>query len=297
METIIHIGVGSDVVCSIRLGNARALTRGTDNRTISRFFMSLTEFCLEQSKVTDMKIADNASIDDNTHGGGEIPPRTGLAPDALPEVQSPEAENSQTGVSTRNALPGSIIKTIKRKPKNVPHWYALRVTYGREKKAYDYLVGKNVEAYYPTIKTIKEVDGKRKTVEESRLPNIFFARGTEEEIKSFVYDNVNLPYLRFYYRHTHEGARLIKEPLIVPDYQIESLKIICDSEAEDVITVPPEIQKFQAGQTVRVIDGVFTGVIGKVARYHGQQRVAIIIDGLLTIASAYVPSAFLEQIK
>ena len=194
-----------------------------------------------------MKIADNASIDDNTHGGGEIPPRTGLTPDALPEVQEPVlAENSQTGVSTRNALSGTDdkpsgetksaltiprceggrangstdgsapLKTIKRKPKEVPHWYALRVTYGREKKAYDYLVGKHVEAYYPTIKTVKEVDGKRKTVEESRLPNIFFARGTEEEIKSFVYDNVNLPHLRFYYRHTHEGARLIKEPLIVP---------------------------------------------------------------------------------
>lgn len=287
-------------------------------------FMSLTEFCLEQSKVTDMKIADNASIDDNTHGGGEIPPRTGLTPDALPEVQEPVlAENSQTGVSTRNALSGTddkpsgeakpalaiprceegrandstTLKTIKRRPKEVPHWYALRVTYGREKKAYDYLVGKHVEAYYPTINTVKEVAGKRKAVEESRLPNIFFARGTEEEIKSFVYDNVNLPHLRFYYRHTHEGARLIKEPLIVPDYQIEGLKIICASEAEDVIIVPPEIQKFQAGQTVRVIDGVFTGVIGKVARYHGQQRVAIIIDGLLTIASAYVPSAFLEQIK
>ena len=258
--------------------------------------------CLEQSKVTDMKIADNASLDDNTHRGGEIPPCTGLTPDALPEVKKPVlAENSQTGVSTRNALlvtdVKTLLKTIKRKPKEVPHWYALRVTYGREKKAYDYLVGKHVEAYYPTIKTVKEVDGKRKTVEESRLPNIFFARGTEEEIKSFVYDNVNLPHLRFYYRHTHEGARLIKEPLIVPDYQIEGLKIICASEAEDVIIVPPEIQKFQAGQTVRVIDGVFTGVIGKVARYHGQQRVAIIIDGLLTIASAYVPSAFLEQIK
>ena len=274
-----------------------------------------------------MKFADNASIDDNTHGGGEIPPCTGLTPDALPEVQEPVlAENSQTGVSTRNALSGTDdkpsgeaksaltiprcegegansstdgstpLKTIKRKPKEVPHWYALRVTYGREKKAYDYLVGKHVEAYYPAIKTVKEVDGKRKTIEESRLPNIFFARGTEEEIKSFVYDNVNLPHLRFYYRHTHEGARLIKEPLIVPDYQIEALKIICASEAEDVIIVPPEIQKFQAGQTVRVIDGVFTGVIGKVARYHGQQRVAIIIDGLLTIASAYVPSAFLEKI-
>lgn len=158
-----------------------------------------------------MKIADNASIDDNTHGGGEIPPRTGLTPDALPEVQEPVlAENSQTGVSTRNALSGTddkpsgeakpalaiprceegrandstTLKTIKRRPKEVPHWYALRVTYGREKKAYDYLVGKHVEAYYPTINTVKEVAGKRKTVEESRLPNIFFARGTEEEIKS-----------------------------------------------------------------------------------------------------------------
>ena len=248
-----------------------------------------------------MTIADNASIDDNTHGGGEIPPCAGLTSNALPEVQEPaKAENSQTGVSTRNAQPVTDVKTplktIKRKPKEVPHWYALRVTYGREKKAYDYLVGKHVEAYYPTIKTVKEVDGKRKTIEESRLPNIFFARGTEEEIKSFVYDNVNLPHLRFYYRHSHEGARLTKEPLIVPDYQIEGLKIICASEAEDVIIVPPEIQKFQAGQTVRVIDGVFTGVIGKVARYHGQQRVAIIIDGLLTIASAYVPSAFLKPL-
>ena len=270
-----------------------------------------------------MNVAEHTCGDIDTLGGAVRPPCTGFAPDALPEVQEPVlAESSQTGVSTRNALSATdgaasgetkpaltipsrdggrtngsgSLKTIKRKPKDVPHWYALRVTYGREKKAYEYFVEKHVEAYYPTIRTVKEVGGKRRTIVESRLPNIFFARGTEEEIKSYVYDNVNLPYLRFYYRHTHEGTRIFKEPLIVPDYQIESLKIICASEADDVIIVPPEVQKFQTGQTVRVIDGVFTGVIGKVARYHGQQRVAIIIEGLLTIASAYVPSAFLESI-
>ena len=211
-----------------------------------------------------MKIADNASIDDNTQGGGEIPPLTWLTPDALPEVQMPVmAEDLQSGVSARSIF----LRTAE--------------------KAED--VG---------VRTLifREIGVKRSASEESFLPNIFFARGTEEEIKSFVYDNVNLPHLRFYYHHTHEGARLIKEPLIVPDYQIEGLKIICASEAEDVIIVPPEIQKFQVGQTVRVIDGVFTGVIGKVARYHGQQRVAIIIEGLLTVCTAYVPSAFLENI-
>ena len=270
-----------------------------------------------------MKIADTASIDDNTHGGGEIPPCTGLTPDALPEVQEPVlAENSQTGVSTRNALSGTDDKpsgettpalaipkperrraegakphrVIQRTPKKTSHWYALRATYGRERKAYEYFVGNHVEAYYPTINIEKEVNGKRKTVEVSRIPNLFFARGTEEKMKSLVYDNENLPYLRFYYRHTHKGTRLVKEPLIVPDDQMDSLKILCASEAGDVVIVPPENQKFQAGQTVRVIDGVFTGVVGKVARYHGQQRVAVIIEGLLTIASAYVPSAFLEEI-
>ena len=187
------------------------------------------------------------------------------------------------------------MNALRGKPKEVPHWYALRVTYGREKKAYDYLVGKHVEAYYPTIKIVKEVDGKRKIVEESRLPNIFFARGTEEKIKSFVYDNVNLPHLRFYYRHFHEGARLVKKPLVVPDSQIESLKIICASDAEDIIMSSTSIKKFQTGQTVRIIDGKFKGVIGKVARYQGQQRVGLIIDSLLTVATAYVPSVFLEK--
>ena len=270
-----------------------------------------------------MTIVDNASIDDNTHGGGEIPPCTGLTPDALPEVQEPVlAENSQTGVSTRNALSGTddkpsgetksalaiprceegrangsnTLKTIKRKPKEVPHWYALRVTYGREKKAYDYLVEKNVEAYYPTIKTVKEVNGKRKTIEESRLPNIFFARGTEEEIKSFVYDNINLPYLRFYYQHTHTGARIMKSPLIVPDNQIKSLQIICEKEGSDTLVLQEEVTKFKQGEKVKIIEGNFAGVTGIVARYRGQQRVGLVIDGLLTAVTAYIPTAFLEKI-
>ena len=38
--TDFHIGVGSDVVCSTIIGNARASTRGMDNRPIPRFFVS-----------------------------------------------------------------------------------------------------------------------------------------------------------------------------------------------------------------------------------------------------------------
>ncbi len=230
--------------------------------------------------ITPRASAD-ATIFEDTHSS-----HIGLTSSVFPEVQTPpEEENSQTGVSTRNA------------PSTTEHWYALRTTYGREKKAYEFIVTHGCTAFYPTITVEKVINDKKKLVEVSRLPNIFFAHGTEEVIKSFVYDNHNLPFLRFYYKHTHVGARIEKTPLIVPDSQIRSLQIICDtSKKNDVVILLDEEKKFKTGQKVRVKEGDFMGVEGIVARFQGQQRVGIVIDGLLTAATAYVPNAFLEEI-
>ena len=242
-----------------------------------------------------MKVDEWISEDVHTSGGGEFPPCAGLASNALPEAQGTvSAESSQTGVSTRNVH--ILSKSKVQKEDEIPHWYALRTTYGREKKAYDYMTAKGITAFYPTTDTVKLIKGKRKVVTESRLPNIFFAYGTEEQLKSFVYDNVNLPFLRFYYRHEHVGSRAIKTPLIVPKYQMESLKIICEAEASDIIVSLSSVPNFQTGQMVRVVDGAFKGVIGRVKRWQGQQRVGVIIGDMATFATAYVPSAFLEKI-
>ena len=243
-----------------------------------------------------MKVDEIASPDVNTVGGGETPPSAGLTSNALPEVQSYVAKDSQTGVSTKKAL--STTKKSSNNPKEPQLWYALRTTYGREKKAYDYMTAKGITAFLPTVSTIKMINGKRKSVTESRLPNIFFAYGTEEEIKAYVYDNVNLPFLRFYYRHKHEGKKIEKTPMIVPTSQIDSLKIICEAEAEadDVLVATQKIQQFEKGQLVRIIDGIFKGVVGRVARYKGQQRVAVMVDELMTICTAYVPNVYLEKV-
>ena len=244
-----------------------------------------------------MNIDDCTSNGVHTAGGGESPPRIGLASNVLPEAQScMSAESSQTGVSTRNAsAKKSSPRAVMRKAK--PHWYALRCTYGKEKSAYDYMTTQGVTAYYPTINTVKLINGKRKTVTESRLPNIFFAYGTEEQLKTFVYDNINLPFLRFYYRHTHVGNRIEKTPLTVPSSQMESLKIVCSSGADDIIISSGEIQKFEKGQLVRVIKGEFEGFVGRVARHKGQQRVGIVVGEMFTVMTAYVPSAYCRRIE
>ena len=243
-----------------------------------------------------MKVDEWTSNDGHTLGGGEFPPCAGLTSNALPEAQSTiSAESSQTGVSTKNALLPTKPKALKEG--DTPHWYALRTTYGREKKAYDYLTAKGITAFYPTTNVVKLIKGKRKNVTESRLPNIFFAYGTEEQLKEYVYDNVNLPFLRFYYRHYHEGSKIKKTPLIVPDNQMDSLKIICAADADNTFVSLVKVPKFEKGQLVKVIDGVFKGVIGRVARWQGQQRVGVVVDDLVTMATAYIPSAFLEQIE
>ena len=243
-----------------------------------------------------MKVDEWTSEDVHTSGGGEFPPCAGLTSNALPEAQSTiSAESSQTGVSTKNALLATKPKALKEG--DTPHWYALRTTYGREKKAYDYLTAKGITAFYPTTNVVKLIKGKRKVVTESRLPNIFFAYGTEKQIKTFVYDNVNLPFLRFYYRHFHVGRRIDKTPLIVPDDQLDSLRIICSADSDNTIVSSVEVPKFEKGQLVKVIDGTFKGVIGRVARWQGQQRVAVVVDDLVTVITAYVPSAFLMKLK
>ena len=242
-----------------------------------------------------MKIDECTPENVHTVVGGETPHCAGLTPNVLPEAQSTiSAVSSHTGVSTRNVHTGTTLK--QQKQEDTPHWYALRCTYGREKAAYDYFVAKGIIAFYPTTNAVKIINGKRKVVAESRLPNIFFAFGTEEQIKTFVYDNVNLPFLRFYYRHVHVGCRINKTPLIVPDYQMESLKIICAADMDNTIVSLTEVPKFEKGQLVRVVDGAFKGVIGIVARWQGQQRVGVVVEGLVTMVTAYVPSAFLEEI-
>lgn len=232
----------------------------------------------------------------HTGDGKESPPCAGLASGVLPEVKTVKVDNSQTGVSTSNVPSRNGNNPPGPPTDEAPHWYALRTTYGREKKAYDYLVAHGITAFYPTLKSIKLIDGRRTTIEQSRIPNIFFAFGTEEQLKVFVYDNVNLPYLRFYYTRTHIGNRLAHVPLIVPDNQIDSLKIICSSNADDIVVSTGEIKKFKEGQTVRIVDGEFKGVTGRVARYQNHQRVGIIINGLLTVCTAYIPSAFIKVI-
>ena len=92
-----------------------------------------------------MDIVMKASTDASTYGDISSS-HIGLTSSVLPEAKMPNlGKRSQTGVSTRNVP----LRTSNQK--NIPHWFALRTTYGREKKAYEYIISRNGTAFYPTI--------------------------------------------------------------------------------------------------------------------------------------------------
>jgi len=173
-------------------------------------------------------------------------------------------------------------------------WYAIRATYGRERKAYDFFISQGIKAFYPT-RVLKKVDndGMITMVEESLLPNLLFIFATEKEVRSFIFDNQNLPFLRFYYNLHHDGS---KEPIIVPDNQLENLRIFCNAKDDKSHKVPDSVSNFKKGQLVRVVSGPFKGIEGIVSRWHGQQRVGIIVDGVGTFSTSYIPTPLLEII-
>ena len=69
-----------------------------------------------------------------------------------------------------------------------------------------------------------------------------------------------------------------------------------DTDSEHVRIVTAEQCHYKSGDIVRVVAGEFQGVIGKVARIAGQQRVVVEISGLCLVATAYIPSDFIETI-
>lgn len=193
----------------------------------------------------------------DTRRGGNNPSCAGLTSSALPEVQSNYAENSHTGVSS-----GCVHKEKKL-------WFVLRATYGRAEKALGVLQTANVETYLPKHYVVKEINGKRKLVHEPLLPNFIFAQMTRKKSYEFVKEPaITARWLKYY---TDKTKPVEKEtgknpPLTIPDNEMLNFIKLTSVNSKHIMVLPPERCHFKSGDLVRVIDGAFTGVVGRVGR-------------------------------
>ncbi len=160
-------------------------------------------------------------------------------------------------------------------------WYALYTRPRHEKKVYEALVEKGIEAFLPLIKTLRQWKDRRKWVE---MP-LF---------NSYVF--VNIDYRdRFAALQTNGVVRIVAfggVPATIPDWQIQQLKRLIKYPE----TLQPETY-LKEGDYVEVIDGPFRGIRGYLREIRGETRVAILIDGIYQSASFVVDRSMVKKIK
>ena len=212
-------------------------------------------------------------------GGETNPSSVRVEPDTIPEAKS-----SQTGVSVRYV------------PDKDKNWYVLRASYSREDKASDYIVEDGTFVYIAKRYTRKTVNGKSKKVLESLIPNLLFVYTTKKQADTYVKDTPILSYLSFYLNKCTKNNEDKNPPLTVPRKEMENFIIATCNNSEHLKFVNESQCHFKGGETVRIIDGDFKGVEGRVARVSGQQRVIVSISNVGLISTAYIPTAFIQII-
>jgi len=213
-----------------------------------------------------------------TRGGEELPPSVRPTPDALPEAKS-----LQTGVSVRFV------------PSADKSWYVFRASYGRVDRASDYLVEDGTYTYIAKRYAEKYVGGRRKRVLEPLIPNLLFAYATKEKAEEYIKSTPELSFLSYYYNHFEVDEDQKNPPLTVPQGEMVNFIRATISRNKHLLFVDPSQCHYKSGETVKVTDGLFKGVEGKVARVAGQQRVIVTLSKVGLISTAYIPTAFIEK--
>lgn len=196
----------------------------------------------------------------------------------------PEVQNAQTGVSVKYVRNADYL------------WFVLRASYGREDKALNFFINKGIYAYVAKHYVWTKTNGKQRKVLKSLIPNLIFVYTTLENIKNNLSNTPEGSFLSFYYNHFVRDDQQHNPPLTVSCKEMENFILATISHNEHILLVHETQCHYKKDEQVRVIDGPFRGVEGKVARVLGQQRVVVALTNIGLISTAYVPTAFLQKI-
>ena len=151
------------------------------------------------------------------------------------------------------------------------HWYVAN-TCRQEKKIKQRLDSMGIENFIPFQQIARKIHGVDKLIE----------RALPEKYKKYAFD---MRYLR---------DRETGNFLIVPDKQMNDFMFLLDFSKEMVEVVNENLKK---GDKVRVIKGDFAGIEGELIRVKGHKRVVVRLEGVVSLATAYIPGSFLEKIE
>lgn len=174
-------------------------------------------------------------------------------------------------------------------------WYALRVSYSRELKVRDRLNELGVKTFVPMMWRRCPVKPGMTTGNPSRrlvpaVGNLCFAYSTRAELEDFIRGYGDTSPVHFYWDRT------ANKPLTVPEKAMNDFIAVSSTLDEDLIYITEITSKLSEGQTVKVKEGPFKGIEGKVVRIRKSRRILVELPGMLAVATTYIQPEYLEII-
>ena len=168
---------------------------------------------------------------------------------------------------------------------NEQRWYVAN-TCRQEKKIKQRLDNMGIENFIPFQQVARKIHGVDKIIEVPVIPNLVFIRTTLKNCMILIQEyGFDMRYLR---------DRETGNFLVVSDKQMKDFIFLLDFSKEMVEVVNENLKK---GDKVRVIKGDFAGIEGELVRVKGHKRVVVRLEGVVSLATAYIPGSFLEKIE
>ena len=174
-------------------------------------------------------------------------------------------------------------------------WFPMRVTYSRELTVKAELDRLEIENFVPM--TFKLIDDDTDNPHRELVPainNLIFVRSTQERISHLKSSNKVLHLLRYMLNQTAQKAHTI---MTIADRQMENFMRVASRTDDSVMFLDEETVVGKEGKRVMITGGTFEGVTGVIRRVKRCKRVVVEIEGVASVAIAFVPSGLLKEIK
>ena len=166
------------------------------------------------------------------------------------------------------------------------NWYAAKVRYQTEKKMKMWLDERTIENFIPFRTVLVERNGRKMKREKPLVPGLLFIRTNYPTACTLQDESA----IRMFFMRNLENHQF----LVVPDKQMEDFMFLLDF-SDSAVRI--ENANLKRGDRVRVIKGDFAGIEGELIRIKGHKRVVVRLEGLFSLATTYIPSAYLEKIE
>ena len=174
-------------------------------------------------------------------------------------------------------------------------WFPMRVTYSRELKVKAELDRLEIENFVPmTYKLIDDDTGNPRRKLVPAINNLIFVRSTQERISHLKSSNETLEPLRYMVDQTAQQPHTI---MTVPDGQMENFMRVASRTDDSVMFLDDETVVGKEGKRVMITGGTFEGVTGVIRRVKRSKRIVVELEGIASVAIAFVPAVMLKEIE